>query len=80
MDNGSGNQTRAGLPFDKLRAGKSKLLKLIPSEIVAAYMVIHGIFQGQVITGRGEGSDSCCRLVGVRCLVGVDPFLPSQDS
>jgi len=28
---------------------KSKLLKLIPSEIIAAYMVIHGIFGGQVI-------------------------------
>ena len=28
---------------------KSKLLKLIPTEIIAAYMVIHGIFQGQVI-------------------------------
>jgi len=28
---------------------KSKLLKLIPSEIIAAYMVIHGILQGQVI-------------------------------
>ena len=28
---------------------KSKLRKLIPTEIIAAYMVIHGIFQGQVI-------------------------------
>ena len=26
---------------------KSKLLKLIPSEIIAAYMVIHGIFGGR---------------------------------
>ena len=28
---------------------KSKLLKLIPTEIIAAYMALHGIFQGQVI-------------------------------
>ena len=28
---------------------KSKLLKLMPSEIIAAYMVIHGILLGQVI-------------------------------
>lgn len=28
---------------------KSKLLKLIPTEIIAAYMAVHGIFQGQVI-------------------------------
>ena len=54
MDNGLGDQTRAGLPRDGLGAGKSKLFKLIPSEIIAAYMVIHGIFGGQVIqVGRG---------------------------
>ena len=31
---------------------KDKLLKLIPSEIIAAYMVIHGILQGHVIQGQ----------------------------
>ena len=33
---------------------KSKLLKLIPSEIIAAYMVVHGIFEGQVIELGGR--------------------------
>jgi hypothetical protein len=32
---------------------KSKLLKLIPTEIIAAYMALHGIFQGQVIAPGG---------------------------
>ena len=43
------------------RAGKSKLLKLIPTEIIAAYMAVHGIFQGQVIE---LGGSDVTRLVG----------------
>jgi hypothetical protein len=40
---------------------KSKLLKLIPSEIIAAYMVIHGILAGQVIQ---VGQNDLTHIVG----------------
>ena len=40
---------------------KSKLLKLIPTEIIAAYMAVHGIFQGQVIQ---LGGADVTRFVG----------------
>ena len=40
---------------------KSKLLKLIPTEIIAAYMAVHGIFQGQIIE---LGGGDVTRFVG----------------
>ena len=40
---------------------KSKLLKLIPTEIIAAYMVIHGIFEGQ---GVQVGEKDLTHIVG----------------
>ena len=40
---------------------KSKLLKLIPTEIIAAYMAVHGIFQGQIIE---LGGADVTRFVG----------------
>lgn len=37
------------------------MLKLIPTEIIAAYMAVHGIFQGQVIE---LGGSDVTRFVG----------------
>ena len=49
---------------------KSKLLKLIPSEIIAAYMVLHGMFQGQVIqVGEHDLTNLVCWSVFVALLV-----------
>ena len=67
MDYGTLNQAGPGLPSQRSRslplrrAGKSKLLKLIPTEIIAAYMAVHGIFQGQVIE---LGGADVTRFVG----------------